>query len=236
MAGHDMAGHAMAAGAERARREIQKKLVVLFVWAAAFAFVEAAVVVYLRRIFYPGGFAFPLKPEMLESILGVEVAREAATMIMLAAAAWLADTRPWVRFGYFMAAFGIWDIFYYIWLWAVLGWPPSVFTLDVLFLIPIVWVGPVWSPVVVSAGLIGCGAAVAYRTGGGGVFRLGAGGWSAVVLSGLVIIASYLWWGPAAMRWEMPGPYPWWIFWPGFALGLGAFFRAWRDAPPGDSG
>ncbi len=176
MAGHDMAGHAMAAGAERARREIQKKLVVLFVWAAAFAFVEAAVVVYLRRIFYPGGFAFPLKPEMLESILGVEIAREAATMIMLAATAWLADTRPWVRFGYFMAAFGIWDIFYYIWLWAVLGWPPSVFTLDVLFLIPIVWVGPVWSPVVVAAGLFGCGAAVAYRTGGGGVFRCGAGG------------------------------------------------------------
>lgn len=213
---------------ERARREIERQLIAVFIWAAAFAFVEAAVVVYLRKIFYPEGFTFPLKPEMLESILGVEIVREGATMIMLAAAAWLGDRRPWVRFGYFMAAFGVWDIFYYVWLWAILGWPPSLFTTDVLFLIPIVWVGPVWSPAVVSLGLIGCGAAVALRVGGGGVFTLDAPGRAAVALSGAAIIASYLWEGPAAIRGEMPGPYPWWIFWPGYALGLGAFFRAWR--------
>ena len=78
-----------------ARREfIGKQLIALALWAAAFAFVEAAVVVYLRKLFYPGGFEFPLKPQMIESILGVEIAREAATMAMLALVAWLAGAPP----------------------------------------------------------------------------------------------------------------------------------------------
>lgn len=212
---------------EKARRNFVQ-LIAVALWAAAFAFVEAAVVVYLRKLFYPGGFEFPLKPRMIESILGVEIAREAATMAMLALVAWLGDRRPWVRFGYFMVAFGVWDIFYYVWLWVVLGWPPSIFTMDVLFLVPALWVGPVWAPVAVSAGLIGCGGAVALRVGGGGRYALGGSGWAAIALSALIIIASFLWEGPAAMRGEIPGPYPWWIFWPGMALGLGAFWRSWR--------
>ncbi|MFP6869981.1 MAG: hypothetical protein VCE91_11665 [Nitrospinota bacterium] len=211
------------------QREIKKKLVAVVIWAAAFAFVEAAVVVYLRKLFYPEGFAFPLRSELIESILGVEIAREAATLVMLVSAAWLGARRPWVRFALFMVAFGVWDIFYYVWLWAVLGWPPSIFTMDVLFLIPIVWVGPVWSPVAVSAGLIGCGAAVALRVGGGGRYALDAPGWAAISASALIIVVSYLWEGPAAMRGEIPGPYPWWMFWPGLALGLGAFWRGWRS-------
>ena len=116
---------------------VWNKLSGITVWAIAFAFVEAAVVVYLRKLFHPQGFAFPLEAQPFGLILGVEVAREAATMVMLASCAWLADRRMWVRFGLLMVAFGVWDIFYYVWLWVILGWPPSPATLDILFLIPI---------------------------------------------------------------------------------------------------
>ena len=215
---------AAAEGARRARRQ----LVAVALWAAAFAFVEAAIVVYLRRIFHPEGFAFPLKPGAYDPILPVEVVREAATMVMLAAVGWLAGRRGWARFAYVMVAFGVWDIFYYVWLWAVLGWPPSLGTLDVLFLIPVVWVGPVWAPCVVSLGLIGCGAAVALRVEGGGRFAFGPWGWALAVAAGLLIVLSFLWRGPEAMRGEMPGPYPWPVFWAGMLLGLGTFLWAWR--------
>ncbi len=218
------------------RAEVRRQLYGVIVWAAAFAFVEAAVVVYLWRIFYPEGFAFPFQPRPGDSIIAVEIAREAATLIMLAALGWLSDLRGWVRFALVMVAFGVWDIFYYVWLRTVLGWPPSLFTLDVLFLIPTVWVGPVWAPVTVSIALIGCGAAIALRVGGGGRFDLTRRGWIAVVLGGLIIIASFIWNGPAAARGEMPGPFPWWMFWAGMWLGLGSFYWGWvRGTPPDDS-
>ncbi len=197
------------------------------IWAVAFAFVEAAVVVYLREVLHPEGFAFPLKAHPVSSFMGVEIAREAATMVMLAAVGWLSDLRGWVRFAFVMIAFGVWDIFYYVWLWVILDWPPSFFTLDVLFLIPTVWVGPVWAPVAVSVALIGCGAAIALRVGGGGEFVMMRRGWISAILGGLIIIASFVWNGPAVARGEMPGPFPWWLFALGLWFGLGAFYWAW---------
>ena len=161
-----------------ARRRIWGQLAAVFLWAVAFALVEAAVVVYLRRIFHPGGFAFPLQPRPYDPILGVEVAREAATLVMLALVGFLAGGRGWERFARVMVAFGAWDIFYYAWLWVFLGWPPSLATLDVLFLIPTIWVGPVWAPCLVSLGLVLCGGAAALRVGAGGRFAFGRRGWA----------------------------------------------------------
>lgn len=219
-----------------ARRRVRRQLAAVFVWAAAFALAEAAVVIYLRRIFHPGGFQFPLQPRPYDPILGVEIAREAATLVMLAAVGWLADRRAWARFGHVMVAFGTWDIFYYAWLWAFLGWPPSLATLDVLFLIPVIWVGPVWAPVLVSAGLVACGAAVALRVGAGGPFSLGRRGWAMALAGGLLIAASFVWRGGEAARGEMPGAFPWPIFLAGYALGLWAFARAWLEAEEGPEG
>ena len=211
-----------------ARRSIQGRIAAVFLWAVAFALVEAAVVVYLRRILHPGGFAFPLQPRAYDPILGVEIAREAATLVMLALVGWLADRRGWVRFACVMVAFGTWDIFYYLWLRAFLGWPPSLATLDVLFLIPTVWVGPVWAPCLVSLGLVLCGGAVALRVGTGGRFAFGRRGWALALAGGSLIVLSFLWRGPEAARGEMPGPFPWPLFALGMALGLTAFARAWR--------
>src|SRR5512135_1567840 len=88
-------------------------------FAVAFAFVESSVVVYLRAIYYPGGFSFPLAI-ISKSHMPVEVIREAATVVMLAVVGVIAGTTRWQRFGYFLLVFGLWDIFYYVWLKAVL--------------------------------------------------------------------------------------------------------------------
>jgi hypothetical protein len=84
----------------------------------------------------------------------IEVGREAATLIMLLSVTAAMSTDRWEWFLAFCLSFGIWDIFYYVWLWVFLGWPPSLLTTDILFLIPVPWVGPVLAPVIVSVALI----------------------------------------------------------------------------------
>ena len=110
-------------------------------------FLEAAVVVYLRNLFYPAGFDFPLKGFLNPSILGVEWLREFATIVMLIIIAMLAAKKFHERFAYFLYAFAIWDLFYYISLKLTLDWPASLLTWDLLFLIPWPWIGPVLAPI-----------------------------------------------------------------------------------------
>jgi hypothetical protein len=119
----------------------------------AMAFLESAVVVYLRTLYYPDGFEFPIVP-MDEGLVTTEIWREVATMVMLLAPAALITRKAWERFAWFCFGFGVWDIFYYVWLKVLLDWPNSLCKMDLLFLIPIPWVGPVWAPVLVSVGLI----------------------------------------------------------------------------------
>ncbi|HEX8949166.1 MAG TPA: hypothetical protein VF790_09405 [Dissulfurispiraceae bacterium] len=119
----------------------------------AMAFLEAAVVVYLRELYYPNGFSFPLAP-MAFNVLSVEYLREASTIIMLVCMGMLSGRTFPERLAGFLYSFGVWDIFYYIWLRALLDWPHSLFTWDILFLIPVVWVGPVLAPVICSLTMI----------------------------------------------------------------------------------
>ena len=116
-------------------------------------FLEAAVVVYLREILYPGGFSFPLSP-VPASLALTEIFREVATLVMLVSIGILAGRKFSTGFAWFIYSFAIWDIFYYIFLKAVLGWPESLMTWDVLFLIPTTWTGPVLTPVLVSLTMI----------------------------------------------------------------------------------
>jgi hypothetical protein len=112
-------------------------------------YMESSVVVYLRAIMYPDGFGFPLAP--FDSHLAVtEIFREVATIIMLLGAGIIAGKTFPERFAWFIYCFAIWDIFYYVFLKALLGWPESFMTWDILFLIPATWVGPVISPIIVS--------------------------------------------------------------------------------------
>ncbi len=126
----------------------------LGVYAVAMGWLEAAVVVYLRELYYPDGFRFPLVP-LPPRILAVEWIREATTLLMLAAVAALAGRDRVDRFFVFGFLFGVWDLVYYVGLWAFLGWPDSLWAWDVLFLIPLPWLAPVLYPCLVSALLVG---------------------------------------------------------------------------------
>ncbi len=143
-------------------------LTVATLFGIAFGFVEAAVVVYLRAAVgllpgYGGTLGdvarlssgmyqnAQLLGELPESLLAVEVFREAATMIMLISIALLAIKSPRERCAVFLWTFASWDIFYYVGLWATVRWPPSLLARDVLFLIPVAWVSRVWFPILVSA-------------------------------------------------------------------------------------
>jgi hypothetical protein len=107
------------------------KIVWVVIFGIAMAFFESAVVVYLRAIFYPEGFKFPLEA-MADYKIFIEVMREIASIFMLLSIAYLAGKKFWERFAYFMLSFGVWDIFYYVWLKVLLDWPSSVFEWDII--------------------------------------------------------------------------------------------------------
>lgn len=126
-------------------------LVILF--SLAMGFLESAVVVYLREHYYPLGFQFPLVPVSLTTGI-TEIAREAATLVMLVCIGWLAGFNATTRFAYFILSFAVWDLMYYIGLKLVLDWPVSILEWDILFLIPFPWLGPVLAPCLLSALMI----------------------------------------------------------------------------------
>ena len=133
---------------------LAKKLTIA-AFALAFGFVEAAVVVYLHTAegilpALDGAQAQSLN-QFPPALLKIEIAREAATMLMLVSTAWLAAPKLRERWASFLWAFAIWDITYYAGLWVLVGWPASLKEIDVLFLIPVPWVAQVWYPLLVSA-------------------------------------------------------------------------------------
>lgn len=192
------------------------------VFAISFALVEAAVVVYLRGLYYPEGFAFPLKAFDTQ-FLTVEISREIATIVMLVAVGILAGTRRWERFGYFMIAFGVWDIFYYVWLKLWLDWPSSIVDWDVLFLIPLPWIGPVLAPVIIALLMTTCGILILLRIERGLYFHPSAMSWIAAVAATGIVLYSFVSDLPATLGSDMPLPYPWWQLGVGVILYLVSF-------------
>lgn len=150
---------------------MKSMIIKLIIFSVAFAFVEAAVVVYLRHLLgasFSGfnankedallllpGIAF-LQPQTALSVmqdsalLRIEMIREAATLIMLGAVALLCSREFKKTLAYFFLSFGIWDIFYYVFLNLTIGWPTSFGDQDIFFLLPVPWVGPVFVPIAIS--------------------------------------------------------------------------------------
>lgn len=146
----------------------RQQLLLSGVFAAAFGFVEATVVAYLRAAVgllpgYQGTLSDVMRMsgefyrqsqainQFPESLLTLEVLREAATVVMLLSVAFLTAMKARSRFAIFLWTFAIWDITYYAALWATVRWPLSLRDPDVLFLIPRPWISPVWFPLLVSA-------------------------------------------------------------------------------------
>lgn len=134
-------------------REYAVKIGALVIFAIAMGLLEAVVVVYLRTLVYPDGFRFPLKI-LSEKIYTVEIAREAATLVMLAGVGAAAGRKYYDRLAYFLLTFAVWDIFYYVFLKVYLNWPATLLDWDILFLIPTTWIGPVLAPVLCSLAMI----------------------------------------------------------------------------------
>ena len=133
---------------------------IVVAFATAMAWVESAVVFYLRTHM---NRIVPYQPNPLPVIGGfasVELPREFATLVMLFTVGVLAGKTWRARWGYALIAFGVWDIFYYVFLRVMCGWPQSLLDWDVLFLIPLVWWGPVLAPVLISLLMIAWGTLV----------------------------------------------------------------------------
>jgi hypothetical protein len=172
------------------KHDVFRRLGVVAGFAVAMAWVESAVVFYLRRM---ADRMDPYQPNPLplsDAIGRAEVIREAATMVMLLAVAWLAG-RTWrARFGFFAAAFGVWDIFYYLFLVPMTGWPHSLLDWDILFLIPLPWWGPVLAPVLIALLMIVGGAVLTFNDGRDGP-PLWPAGWT-MVLGGTGVVLALL--------------------------------------------
>jgi hypothetical protein len=207
---------------------------VVVAYAVAMAFLESAAVVYLQRALGIDPRAlFPLRdPAVTGDLALIEVGREAATLVMLAAVGWLAGRTGLERLAWTAVAFGTWDILYYAWLWAFIGWPSSPGTWDLLFLIPVPWTAPVWAPATVSLALVGFGLAAARRLRAGAPMRAGRAQVAAGVAGGLVVILSFTLDAGRILAGGVADTFAWPIFAAGLALAAWGATTALR--PPVD--
>jgi hypothetical protein len=219
----------------------------LVLFGAAFGYVEAAVVAYLRAVLAPVRQAafrpeddngvFPLlTTEQLEKAgpdyahaLRIEAGREAATLVMLAAAglAVAGNFRTWLAG--FMIAFSVWDIFYYIFLRLLLGWPDSLMTWDILFLLPVPWVGPVIAPVLVALSMVLAGGAILWRDSCGRPIEFRGVNWALIFGGGLTVIVAFCWDWRQMSAGNAPHTFNWPLFALGEVIGLAGFVHAWRQ-------
>lgn len=179
------------------------------------AAVESAVVVYLRALHPRDAPLTVLLHEIPARLISIEIGREAATLIMILTVAVLAGRSVWERFLHFALIFGVWDIFYYFWLWVFIGWPPSLFTWDVLFLIPVPWLGPVIAPVIVSLCLVGASLWLLRRPD----VRLDRVAWIFAIAGAVLILISFTVDYRHALARSDPPRFRWELFWPGIAVG-----------------
>ncbi len=236
---------------EEANRPLDffRTMAALALFGVSFGYVEAAVVVYLRELVDPiraevlgGRFedaVFPLltvsqveaaDPDYMR-LVWTELGRELATLVMLAGAGltFARNFRQWLAG--FMIAFGVWDIFYYVFLKLLLDWPASLWTWDILFLLPVPWVGPVISPVLIALAMITAGKIILWRERNGRPIDFRWYHWTPFFGGGAIAVAAFCWdWRNAAAG-GMPNPFNWPLYWTGVALGAAGFFHAVLFSP-----
>ena len=213
-------------------RERRVPYVGLWIFALAFGWIEAAAVVYLREVYLRAvnvvpGFQFPLV-SIPAHLVSVEIVREGCTLLVLGTVAWLAGRRWADRMGAFLLTFGIWDLAYYGVLRLVLGWPDSVTTWDILFLIPLPWVAPVWAPATVAGIFIVVGTYLFWTA--DRPRQYSRKDIAILLTSALVVIAAFLVEWRVVLNREMPQRFPLWLFWTGVVSGTSWFVRIERRA------
>ncbi len=168
-----------------------KKLWWVGLFAIAMAYVESTVVVYIRRIYGINDLLLDIPP-FDPVIVPIEVGRELATLVMLMAVGWAIGKTLQSRISFTFFTFGIWDIFYYIWLRLIIGWPNSLFSPDILFLIPLPWWGPVIAPVLVACLMVVGGILAVISEDKGRKIRFSEFEWTTLIVGVLIMLYSFM--------------------------------------------
>lgn len=229
------------------RTGVVRPLAAMVILAVALGYIEAAIVVYLREILAPiRQRHFPIAAreplpllsarhlteadrDGLKRLLAVEVAREPAPLIVLAVCAWGFARRRGGRAGLFLVGFAVWDILYYASLKALVGWPDSLATWDILYLIPAPWVAPVWAPLAVSLTMLAAGLAAFLRAGSAAPVRRSFAAWLAVLAGAGLVLASFFT-RTAEAYGAVPSRYDWPLFLAGWAFAAIGLWRLLRPA------
>ena len=218
---------------EQYPREALWRWIWVATFAVAFAWVEGSVVVYLREIYFDGTFRFPIVTGwkdgrlVIDKLMHIEFGREIATILMLVAVGCAAGKNAFQKFCFFMIGFGIWDIFYYIWLWVMVRWPEGLLTWDLLFFIPLPWVGPVITPVLIALAMTVAGTLIFYYDEKGYVISWRWFDWVIELGCGLLLIVAFCWDWKNIMRFQgdaiqsgIPNPFAWWLYLPAYLLAV----------------
>ncbi len=196
-----------------------KRFCIAVSFSVAFAYIESAVVVYLRVIFHPAGFAFPLTElatsPLWKQLILTEIGREVATIVLIFTSSWLFGRSRQQRTAYFLTIFAVWDIFYYVWLKVLLDWPVSILDWDILFLIPVTWAGPILAPLLTSLTMLIFAIIILYRCSCARPLRVTLMDWLLFSLAALVVAVSFCMAGLHSTEPDFQSHF----YWPLFALG-----------------
>lgn len=202
------------------------RILIIILFSVAMAYLESAIVVYLRELYYPDGFSFPLKL-IPGKILMIELGRELATIVMLFSVAMIAGNLLIERISYFLFAFGVWDIFYYLWLKIFINWPESLLTDDLLFLIPVPWISPVLAPVIVSVVFITFSVLALKNADAGRKVKLNFLSLILIASGVLLILISFMWDYENRLNSVSPVEFIWGVFIVGLVLmSAGLFYSS----------
>lgn len=167
------------------------KIIWVSVFSIAMAYLEAAVVVYLRRVYGITDLILQIPPFDAQ-IAAIEIGRELATLVMLLSIGWIAGKTFQSRVGFTFITFGLWDISYYIWLRVFIGWPQSVLEPDLLFLIPLPWWGPVLSPVLIALLMMAGGIIAVIKTEKNTALHLDSCFWICLITGVLILLYTFM--------------------------------------------
>ena len=232
--------------AQALRTSVAGRILGLMVLAVALGHVEACVVAYLRQaaapvreLHFPEAVREPLPllsraqlaqaGREVESLLGFEVAREVTVLLVLFAAAYGFRRRPGELAGFFLLGFAVWDIFYYVFLKLMLNWPASLGTWDILYLIPVPWLAPVWAPLLVSGTLLVASLFMLTRRPSAAAARGGLAPGVVIFVGVGGILSSFLLRWPEAME-AVPARFDWPLFLAGWLVGVAGL--VWWFAQP----
>jgi hypothetical protein len=222
---------------------LRRRLSILILFGIVFGYVEAAAVVYIRLLYepihqrlFPGRARddlFPLftieqwareGPPAATPLL--EVGRELGTILLVVLVAWAVSGKAGHWFASFVLAFGAWDVFYYLWLRLMIGWPRSLFDWDLVFTAPLPWVSPVAAPLLVATLMVITGIVVLVCDAEGRPIRPRWLHWVAVLGGGLIGMSAFWWDARSMLASGIPESFNWPLLFAGLAIGVAGFVHA----------